>query len=377
MPSPTWCKPSATPIFAACVAAQQEAWEAQPERRVAVFTDTLRRLLGPELTDEILPSALVLFRQQPERPAGLEDAPASADLRICPRCQQLKAGPRAPNRQNLRLLPLRDADWLQQQFERGRTTNAIAKQLGCSPANVVRWAAKHDLQPPRTATAEQFREAVAALHRRGEAPGAIARQLERSVADVRQALTSLGLATKKQGHHYMVASWWEERLVRRQMSVREIAREAGIQPNVCTYWIKRFGLQHITLARSASVIRRRWKLKYPILADPVQLRALLDEHGSYEAVAKVVGCSPRHVSRWARELLGEQPRHRQHTPHSPRAWWVERLERGATTWQLAEEAGIEETSARERLRVLGLLGDAYRNNTAAERERRKRKKEAA
>jgi UDP-N-acetylmuramoyl-L-alanyl-D-glutamate--2,6-diaminopimelate ligase len=67
------------------------------------------------------------------------------------------------------------------------------------------------------------------------------------------------------------------------MTTTECAREAGIRPHGCAYFLKKFGLQHVTKARSTAHLRRRWKVKYPALADAAQLQTLLDYHGTYEA----------------------------------------------------------------------------------------------
>jgi AraC-like DNA-binding protein len=375
-PSPHWSPVAVNevPIFQALAAAQHDAWHA-PDHDTAhrVFAQRLRQLLGEDRAEVVRLSASILFALQPERPVGYDAPPANAPFVICPRCQRLKGSKSAaPQHGRVKLEALRDREWLAAQFARGRTCKAIAEQLQCSPSNVVYYAERHELEPPRTENARERRDAICALHRGGKAPGEIARELVIPVFEVREALTAEGLATKKRGHHYFAPEWWIERIRQMQWTTRECARAAGIRPHECAYWLNKFGLDHITKARATKKGQRR-KPKYPELADPQRLAELLREHKSYEAVGRVLGCSPSLVSRWARDLLAVGKRHENFVVHAAKSWWVERLDRGLTTWQLAEEAGIAEKSAREKLRTLGgdLLGRAYRNNVTAERERRK------
>jgi AraC-like DNA-binding protein len=374
-PSPTWSTPAETPLFQALTAAQHDAWRAGPERGRTVFVERFRQLVGPARAEASLVSAIALFNLQPEAPAGFERPPTSTDFRICPRCQQLRAGDHnEPFRGRLTLRLLRDKEWLTEQLARGASLKAIAKKVGCTYMNVLHWLETHGLQAPKTQGARDLDAEVKAMHHRGDAPGTIAQALEIKVQDVRKVLERTGTATKKNGQHYHKAEWWVERIQRRGMTTTECAREAGIKSHGCAYWLKQFNLQHITKARSTASGAKRWKPKYPALANVAQLRALLDHHGSYEAVATAVGCAPTLVSRYARELLGEDKRVRQNAPHTAREWWVERLDRGCTVAQLADEAGLAEKSCTEKLRVFGieLLGQAYRNNLSAEKARRKR-----
>jgi hypothetical protein len=186
------------------------------------------------------------------------------------------------------------------------------------------------------------------------------------VTQVRKTLSQLGLANQRAGHHYFEREWWRVRLEERGMTLLECTREAGIRPHEGAYWAKKFDLQHITKPRGRLGRRK----KYPQLYDRDQLRALLEEHGTYEAVAAAIGCpTATIVSRQARKLLG-YPRRWKPVPHGRRDWWEERLARGMTTWEMAEEAGITEKTAREKLRLLELLAQAYRNNFAREKQRR-------
>lgn len=372
MPSPHWCKPEATPLFQALAAAQHEAWSVTPDRRRSIFLERFRSLVGETKAEPIMLSALAIFDAQPNPPAGFE-APPAAVFQICPRCQILKGTKfTAPQHGRLKLAVLRDRAWLADQFEKNRSCESIATQLECSPSLVMDWARKHELQPAKTANAEARRDRIERMHLDGNSPGEISRELEMPAWEVKQVLAEKGLATSKQGHHHFQAEWWIERIERRGWTKSKCAKAAGIQPHAANYYINRFGLGHITSANATKKGQRRWSIKYPVLADAKQLQALLDEHGSYENVAKVVGCGPTLVSMWARKILGAQKRHENTVPHSAKSWWVERVDRGLTTFQLAAEAGIEEKSARERLRVLGdnLLGRAYANNTKAEKAKR-------
>jgi transposase-like protein len=377
-PSPQWCHNTEVPLFQALTAAQHDAWHAPDEESARrIFADRVRQLVGPARADTILLSALSLFNTQLRAPDGFVEPPSTTSFAICPRCQTVKKTKfTIPQNGRLKLVALRDREWLQQQFERRRTCAAIAQQLDCSPSLVMDWARKHDLLPSRTARTEEFDSEVRARHHNGEAPGEIASALEVKVQDVRKSLVRQELATQKRGHHYFQPEWWIERIERRGWTTRQCARAAGIQPHNCAYYLNRFGLDHITKARRLKKGERRCP-KYPALADATQLAELLREHGTYEAVAKAVGCpSPSLVSRWARELLGVGKRHENFKPTHAQSWWTERLDAGMTTWQLAEEAGITEKAVRERLRVFDpkLLAQGYRNNTIAERAKRRPKR---
>jgi hypothetical protein len=372
-PSPTWSSPAEVPLFQALAAAQHEAWHAKDvDTGRRIFADRVRQALG-ERADTVLSAALNLFNLQLIAPAGFEEPPPSAPFTICARCQQIKKTKfTIPQNGRLKLTALRDRNWLAAQFDRGRPCKVIAKQLECSPTLVMDWARKHGVMPVKTANAEKFKDSVRGLHLDGKAPGEIAREVERTVEDVRSALAALGLANMKGGHHYFAAEWWIERIQRRGWTTTQCARAAGIRPHGCCYFLNKFGLDHVTKARSTKKGQRRIP-KYPELADAPKLAELLRVHGSYEAVAKAIGCpSPSLVSRWARDLLKVGKRHENYKETSARSWWTERLDRGMTTWALAEEAGIEEKSVREKLRVFGqlLLAQAYRNNTARKGEAR-------
>lgn len=373
MPSPQWCTTAETPIGQALAAAQHEAWHAPEDRRHAVFVERFRQLVGPARAEPMLSAALALFNAQPVAPAGWEEPPTSAYWRACPRCQRLSKTPHTiPQNGRLELAVLRDPEWLDRQFARGISMPTIAKRLKCAVELVGYWAEKHGLQSPRQEHAEDRREAIRTLHNEGRGPGGISRELGIPVCQVRARLKSMGIANKKHGHVYHQAAWWQERVVKLGWTLRACAKEAGIRPNNATYFANKFGLSDITKARSSTKGKSKWKAKYPALADAGQLRALLDHHGTYEAVGAALGCAPSLVSRYAQKLLGVAKRHENGVPHGARAWWTERLDQGMTTWQLAEAAGIEEKSAREKLRVLGaeLLAQAYRNNLAVEKARR-------
>lgn len=381
MPSPQWCQVQETPIGQAIAAAQHDAWQCAPARRRARFAERYRQLVGPKRADLTLAAALSLFDAQAEAPTGWEAPPASAYWQACPRCQRLRATPHTrPLHGRLELAVLRDAAWLEGEFLRGRTPTQVARRLRCSTSLVSYWAEQHGLETPAQeakAARADLEAAVRRLHAEDRGPGGIAAALDVPVRDVRRALRRLGLATRKAGMVYFRKGWWEERLVAQGWTVRQCATEAGIKPHNATYYVTKFGLGTVTAARAARPGRARWRAKYPALADREQLTALLAEHGTYEAVARAVGCpSPSLVSRYARALLGAEVRHRQGGPHAARAWWTVRLDAGATTWALAEESGLAEKTVREKLRLLdvdagtALLAQAYRNNAAAERARR-------
>ena len=367
MPSPKWSQAKEAPIAAAIAAAVHEAWDGPEEGASNRFTDALRRMVGPDVFERIEFTALRIFQFQTRAPDGFEIPPATAYFRICPGCQSLRRTKfTRPQNGRIKLQVLRDPEWLARQFEHGRTTTDIARQLQCSPSLVRDWAGKHGLVPPKMMAAREFDAEVARMHRAGEGPGTIARALETTVHHVRQSLRRQGLANRKSGHVYFRPEWWRERLEAGKTKL-ECAREAGIRPHAATYFINQFGLQAYT-RRNAQRGRRR---KYPQLYDRDALRQLLEKHdGRYDRVAAEIGCAPTTVSLRARKLLGVAAKW-QPVPHGKREWWEERLAQGRTTWEMAEEAGIAEKTAREKLRLLGLLDEAYRVNVRRELERKR------
>ena len=374
MSSPKWCECREAPIGAAIAAAQHAAWTAPEERRYAVFSERLRQLVGPERFEAIAAHAIALYTLQPSAPAGWEEPPESAYYSICPSCQTLRRTKyTVPQNGRLKLAVLRDPEWMQRQVERGRTLTAIAKQLRCTESLVGYWLERHGLVTARTERAEMYEERVPDLHARGFGPGAIAKELGTTSETVRRVLHRLGLAHRKSGHVYHAREWWVERIERRGWSVAQCARDAGIKAHAATYYIRKFGLTHITAERACKKGKSKWRPRYPQIADAKQLAQLILEYGTYEEIARRVGCAPSLVSDYARKLLGADRRHENIVPHAARVWWTERLDRGMTTWAMAEEAGVSEKTARERLRLFGmeLLAQGYRNNTAAERARRK------
>ncbi len=371
MGSPKWCEPgAATPLAAAIAAAVHQAWVGPEEEAPKRFAEALRQALTPEEFERHELLALRLFHEQPAPPDGIEAPPPSAQLELCPRCVKLRKTPYTqPQNGRLKLQALRDPDWLRGRFEGGASVQSIADQLGCSYANIKRWADVHGLSMPRTQEVENFDARVGQMHRDGEAPGAIARELDTTVERVRESLRRQGLANQKKGHHYFEEAWWVERLRHRGWTKLRAARDAGIQPHAATYYVNRFGLSKITERN-----RKRGRgLKYPQLADPMYLTDLLRRHGdNYASAAEEVGCAATLVSHYARKVLGRKRKVDPDAPHSAPAWWREQLDAGRTTYELAEELGIKEKSVRERLRVLGWLDEAYRNNLVRERSRRDR-----
>jgi hypothetical protein len=372
-PSPRWSECSEVPLLAALAAAQHDAWLAPAEQRDRVFSERVRQLVGHERFDSVIGLSTQLFALQPAAPRGWADPPRSAYFKICPRCQACRRTPHTiPQKGRIELAVLRDRDWLARQFERGRTQRAVAEQLGCDQVLVSYWADKHGLRTERAERRQEYESRIPAMHARKLGPGEIARELETSVATVRRVLHRLGLANRKTGQVYHDPAWWVERVERRGWTLTQCAGAAGITRHNASYYITKFGLSHITAARA----HRRGvprPPKYPPLRDPSQLAELLVRHRTYAAVATVIGCSPTLVSKAARALLDVGPRHRNVVPHSAPSWWTSRLAHGATTWSLAEEAGVSEKTARERLRRLGdqYLAQGYRNNAAAERARRR------
>jgi len=367
MPSPKWSIAKEAPIAAAIAAAVHTAWDGPEDGRSNRFLEALRKMVGPDVLERIELSALRVFQLQMSPPDGFEIPPANAHFLICPGCQSMRRTKfTRPQNGRLKLQALRDPEWLARQFELGRSTVDVARQLECSTSLVVDWAAKHGIEPPRTMRRREFDERVAQMHRAGQGPGAIARALETTVSSVRKSLRRQGLANRKTGHVYFRPEWWRERLEAGKTKT-ECAREAGIRPNAATYFINQFGLQAYT-RRNAERGRRR---KYPQLYDRDALLALLEKHGGkYEDVAAEIGCAPTTVSARVRKLLGIGPKWKP-VPHAKREWWEERLAMGMTTWEMAEEAGIAEKTAREKLRLLGLLDEAYRVNARRELERRR------
>lgn len=365
MPSPRWSAGRDAPIAAAIAAAAHEAWAAGPEDRVSRFSEALRKMVGAEAFSDIETTALRVFLLQADPPDGYEVAPSWAWFRICPGCQRLRRTPHtAPQNGRLKLQVLRDPEWLSRAFERGESLLGIAQRLGCAPGTVRHFAEKHGLRSPQQRRSEEIEDGVRRMYAAGEGPGKTARELNTSVRTVRDALKRLGLANNKSGQVYHDRAWWTERLERRAYTKAACAREAGIRPHNANYYLDKFSLQHLVDQK------RRRPPKYPELHDRDRLRELLDRHGTYAAASAAVGCSPTLVSKQARDLLGYGRRWKP-VPHGRRRWWRQRLDRGATTWEMATEAAVSEKAAREKLRLLGLLPEAYANNARHERARRR------
>lgn len=363
MPSPKWSEERPPMIAAAIAAAALESWAGPPEGASNRFTTALRRILREEFEEHEL-LGLQVFHRQMRPPEGYEAPPASSHMAMCPRCQTIRSTPHhAPFRGRVKLQALRDEQWLRTQFAKGLNFRQVAEKLGCDLGAVAYWARKHGIDSPQVADVKQLDADVARLHRAKEAPGAIAKAVGTTVQNVRASLKRQGLATKKTGHWYFAEEWWRSRL-EGGMTKADAAREAGITQHAATNYVHRFGLGHITKAN-------RKPKAYPELLDPGYLRPLLRRHeDNYASAAREVGCSASYVSRCAREVLGRDPKHENHPPHSEPSWWRDRLDRGMTTWEMAEDAGIEVTTALERLRILGWIAEAYRNNTARERKER-------
>lgn len=297
----------------------------------------------------------------------------------CPRCQTVNSAKfsHAPFGR-VKLNALRDRSWLERQLSNGRSSQQIAAQLGCVDDSVNIWIDKHGLDRRRCKVHD---DDVAGWHDAGLAPGEISRKLDIAVDDVRRALNRTRGVTQSAGHHYTKKEWWIDRVVTRQMSLGQCAKDAGIKNQNASFWAKKFGLQEITAARSCRATGRRHSYKYPQLMDPGQLRALIEQHGTWEGVSIAITgkrTSATGVKAWWKTHFGAEvpplKRHRSKTisDRTAKAWWIERLDRGLTTWQLAGEAEIAEKTVCERLRTFGgdLLTRGYRNNTAAERAKR-------
>ncbi len=355
MPSPRWSDPEEIPIAAAIAAAVHQAWDGPEEGASNRFVDALRKLVGPDMFTRTELLALRIFQLQRIAPEGFEAPPPWAWFQICPKCDRLSRTKfTQPQNGRTRLQVLRDKNWLYDQLRRGKTFAAIAADLRCNPVNVRYFAEKHGLKSNKYSDSQMLEREIRRLHAAGEAPGTIAHELETSSTQVRRVLSRLGLANIKSGHHYFRREWWRVRLEDRKMTLTACAREAGIKRHATRYYVKKFDLEH------AVDRKRRRGRSYPQLHDADYLRDLLDRHGGcYAEAAAEIGCTPSLVSLYARSVLGMPRKHSQHLPHSNRGWWLQRLDRGMTTDQMAEEAGIKEKTAREKLRILGLLTRAY------------------
>lgn len=371
MSSALW-SPSFAPLMAGAVAAAvHHAWNQPEPKRTAAFHEALRKAVGPDEYERIQFVAHSIWLLQPAPPEGLEIPPEWAWFELCPRCISLRRTKYTqPQNGRTKLQVLRDKDWLAEQLAAGHRVKQIAKRLDCSPELVVDWIAKHGLKTAKTLRHEEIEATVRRMHAAGEGPGTIGKALGGGLrADrVREVLKRLGLANQKHGQVYHEAEWWRVRLVDRGLTKSACAREAGIKPHAATYYIHKFGFEAITAQNNRKGRPRR----YPELYDEMRLRALLARHGdNYEEAARAIGCAPSLVSKQARRLLGWEKRHENQVPHGRREWWTERLDRGMTTYELAEEAGIEEKTARERCRVFDLLPQAYANNVKQERKNRR------
>lgn len=376
MPSPKWSTSSGPLIAAGIAAAVHHAWEQPEGQRNRAFHEALRKALGPDVYERVQFQAHAVWLLQRSAPEDVELPPPWSYFSMCPGCMALrKTRHTQPQNGRTKLQVLRDADWLQQQLEAGRTTTQIAKRLDCSPSLVVDWCAKHGIQTERAKRIEEIEATVQRMHAEGEGPGTIAKVLGGGMSStrVREVLKRLGLANQKTGQVYHERDWWLSRLEAGKTKL-DCTREAGIKPHAGTFWIHKFGLERFTVINDKARKRRK---KYPILANKDTLRELLARHDhNYEKAAEEVGCSPSLVSRYARDLLGLAKKHENGVTHGTREWWTERLDRGMTTYELAEEAGIAEKTARERCRIFDLLPQAYHNNAQRERENRKNREAA-
>lgn len=356
MPSPRWSTPESAPIAAAIAAAVHEAWDGPEAGASNRFIDALRKMVGPNVLARIELTALRVFDLERRPPEGYEIPPAWAWLTICPACQRTRRTKHtAPQNGRHELQVLRDPEWLARALERHGTIKGVTEKLGCNRSLVAYWIDRHHLHPGFRLDRENAEKRIAGLHHAGEGPGSIARELDTTTTQIRRVLARLGLANRKYGQVYFEREWWRVRLEDRKMTVTACAREAGIQQHVAHYYTKKFELRH------AVDRKRRRGRKYPELQDADYLRALLERHGDcYAEAAHEVGCQPTLISLYARSLLGRPAKSRPEVPHARREWWEERMARGMTTAEMAAEAGIAEKTARERLRVLGLLAGAYR-----------------
>lgn len=385
-PSGHWDAAKVPPLFEALAAAQHAAWRVDPDRRRTVFIETFRKAFTPARAEAALTTALQLFQQQLEPPTGYEDRPGNLAFELCPRCEKLRGtqyaiAPSGRTKMNA----LRDKEWLSRQFDRGLKPPAVAKRLQCSAAMVQIWADKHGLDWRGKRRHHPLDAEVQRRFAAGQCPGTMAEALDETINHVRRTASRLKLANMKEGWPYHTKQWWIERIVNRQWTTRQCAAEAGIRPNGCAYWLKQFGLQDITIARSLAHLGHR-KPKYPELADPAKLRALMEEHGNYEAVARAIGAPKNtgsNVRSWwfihfphappSTQLRRRSERAKCQAPHHAREWWTTRLNTGATQAQLAEESGLAVKTVQEKLRLLGteLLTQSYHNNTAAARTHRR------
>lgn len=365
MPSPHWQPvPEPAPVAAAIAAAVHAAWASPPDEAGRVFGETLRRLVGPVVFDQVYATAFRLLELQRQPPKDYRTPPAWAWFEICPRCQKLRTTKHtAAQNGRIELEVLRDPVWLAEALRREGSIKRVADVLRCTSALIGYWCDRHGILPPKAERAREIGERVAALYHRKEGPGKIARELDTTVQHIRKVLKRLGLANRKHGQVYFEREWWRVRLEDRGYTFLDCTREAGVVAHEAAYWTKKFDLQHLA--------HKHRRVKFPQLRDPMQLKALLDRHDwVYEHAAKEIGAWPTIVSYWARRLLKVDVKHRNKLPHSHRGWWVDHLDRGLTSYELAEALGIAEKTVREKARTFGLLPQLYRNNAERERTRR-------
>jgi AraC-like DNA-binding protein len=355
MPSPKWpgvAGPLVPEVVAAALAA---AGEVQASARGTRARQRVRQMLPPELADALaVPVAAMAGLLEP----GGSPVGGEMPFELCPGCMSMRApeGVRTGSR-SVAARALGDGEWVVAAVRQAGSARALAGGLGLDAVRIAESCVGHDVRSE--SHGDEGRE-VLEMHARKEGMGTIARRVGWTVDRVRRFLEEEGRVGARHGHVHFEAEWWRVRLEDRGMTLRAAALEAGLKTNGADHYLRRFGLRH--LVRFA---RGQRPPKHPELHCAVRLRELLDRHGTYEAVARELGCAPSLVSRCARQYLGEAIRW---GAAPTEQFYRQQLEAGRSPGEIAAMVGRTEKTVRESIRKLGLSRLAY--NTVKQRRSR-------
>jgi len=359
VPSPTF---GARGVVVDTVAfAVREAWScADRKQRPQVVNLALRRILGDQLADQVLLSALTLLEIQSEPPDHDIEAPAAV-LELCVRCRKVKLiEERKPYRGKVRMEFLRDRQWMTRQFERlGRTDDDVALELGCCKISVRHWRNKFDIDPGKYHKPWMHEATMKRLIvDKRLAPGEIAEQLGIEVHSVRNWASRLGIANGKNGvWAYHGRQWWLERVAAGWTQYR-MAEAAGIVKHAVLFHLRKWDLHTDRTPYERARLR---KPKYVQLYEPNWLADQLKRHGpAFTLIASKVGCSPTTVKAAAQKLGLLNGRRDLPTPWTKDPeWYLERFTRRQTALEMAVEVGIKEKSIMNYMGELDLLDEYH------------------
>lgn len=363
MPSPRFGTPGI--LVDAVAYAVREGWACtDPGRRVAVLQASLRRSVGDAMAGNALASALTLLRLQPDGPAGDVEPASVAELTHCVRCRQVKLSEdrHVMRHRSAGLAFLRDAKWMERQFERlGRKDQDVAYELKVSKMSVQIWRHRHGIDPGKEhrvwMQADWMRKH---LVDEGLAPGEVAQLAGCEVHSVIQWARRLGVMPKDRrgkpifAHHHR--EWWVERLGRTPTPTQyALAKMAGLKPHVVLYHLRKWGLYNPDRAS------KKRKPKYTRLYEPGWLAGQL-QHSTKAAIARKVGCNESAVLFAAKKLgLAATKASSKPSPWTKDPeWWREHFRAQRSLDEMAAAAGISRKSAVNYIGELGLLDEYHR-----------------